>query len=243
MRDYRDAKLMAAGLRQALADKSLSVTHSESLELIARAFGLDNWNILAAKIEAAPKRSPTGSVQPAAADGEKPALHCSFCGKSQYDVASLIAGPAVFICDECVGLCDGILLDGRLGRLMADAQHASGDADEAAGAAMDSIRALDDERLRDFRRGEAAWLEHIEWELAQMSAAIEGRPTSPWRGDAAADRRTRDPLAGKSPDQIRAKRKELEERLPQVRRRLAIVDEVLRERGAPGAGQGPAGAA
>ena len=34
---------------------------------------------------------------------------CSFCGKAQVDVAKLIAGPGVFICDECVGLCDGIL--------------------------------------------------------------------------------------------------------------------------------------
>jgi ClpX C4-type zinc finger protein len=36
-------------------------------------------------------------------------MHCSFCGKSQHDVARLIAGPAVFICDECVGLCNKIL--------------------------------------------------------------------------------------------------------------------------------------
>jgi ATP-dependent protease Clp ATPase subunit len=32
-------------------------------------------------------------------------LFCSFCGKSQHDVASLIAGPKVFICDECVEVC------------------------------------------------------------------------------------------------------------------------------------------
>lgn len=33
-------------------------------------------------------------------------LHCSFCGKSQHHVAKLVAGPRVFICDECVGLCN-----------------------------------------------------------------------------------------------------------------------------------------
>jgi len=32
-------------------------------------------------------------------------LHCSFCGKSQREVRKLIAGPAVFICDECIDLC------------------------------------------------------------------------------------------------------------------------------------------
>jgi hypothetical protein len=37
-------------------------------------------------------------------------LHCSFCGKSQHKVEKLIAGPrGVFICNECVRLCDGIL--------------------------------------------------------------------------------------------------------------------------------------
>lgn len=36
----------------------------------------------------------------------KPTLHCSFCGKSQHDVEKLIAGPAVFICSECVAECN-----------------------------------------------------------------------------------------------------------------------------------------
>jgi len=40
------------------------------------------------------------------------ALHCSFCGKSQHDVAKLIAGPRVFICDACVNICVEILHDG-----------------------------------------------------------------------------------------------------------------------------------
>ncbi|MGE0702196.1 MAG: ClpX C4-type zinc finger protein, partial [Hyphomicrobiaceae bacterium] len=33
---------------------------------------------------------------------EKNTLYCSFCGKSQHEVRKLIAGPTVFICDECV---------------------------------------------------------------------------------------------------------------------------------------------
>jgi len=37
------------------------------------------------------------------------ALHCAFCGKSQHEVEKLIAGPWVFICNECVRLCDTIL--------------------------------------------------------------------------------------------------------------------------------------
>ena len=37
-------------------------------------------------------------------------LYCSFCGKSQHEVRKLIAGPSVFICDECVELCNDIIL-------------------------------------------------------------------------------------------------------------------------------------
>jgi len=36
-------------------------------------------------------------------------LFCGFCGKSQHEVRRLIAGPTVFICDECVELCTQIL--------------------------------------------------------------------------------------------------------------------------------------
>jgi ATP-dependent Clp protease ATP-binding subunit ClpX len=38
-----------------------------------------------------------------------PALYCSFCRKSQHQVAKLIAGPVVFICDECVAICNKVL--------------------------------------------------------------------------------------------------------------------------------------
>ncbi|MHA1568943.1 MAG: ATP-dependent Clp protease ATP-binding subunit ClpX [Alphaproteobacteria bacterium] len=38
-------------------------------------------------------------------------LHCSFCGKSQRDVRKLIAGPSVYICDECIELCNDIIAE------------------------------------------------------------------------------------------------------------------------------------
>jgi hypothetical protein len=116
MRDFRDAKTMAHALRNALQAKAVETSHSDCLELIAKAFGFENWNILAAKIETAQSRStdarplaPAGEQDPAP---QKPAtLHCSFCGKSQHEVRALIAGPTVFICDECVGLCNDIIED------------------------------------------------------------------------------------------------------------------------------------
>jgi len=44
------------------------------------------------------------------ASGEKN-LYCSFCGKSQHEVKKLIAGPSVFVCDECIDLCNEIIRD------------------------------------------------------------------------------------------------------------------------------------
>ena len=55
-------------------------------------------------------------------------LHCSFCRKSQDDVRRLIAGPTVFICDECVQVCVDII------KADASGVAASGDTPEAAEA-------------------------------------------------------------------------------------------------------------
>jgi ATP-dependent Clp protease ATP-binding subunit ClpX len=41
----------------------------------------------------------------------KATLHCSFCGKSQHEVKKLIAGPTVYICDECIALCNDIIAE------------------------------------------------------------------------------------------------------------------------------------
>ena len=40
-------------------------------------------------------------------------LCCSFCGKSQKEVKKLIAGPGVYICDECIDLCNDIIQEER----------------------------------------------------------------------------------------------------------------------------------
>jgi len=56
MRDYRDAKAMAHTLRDALLEKNVSLSHSESLELVAKTLGIKDWNTLAAQIStSAPK--------------------------------------------------------------------------------------------------------------------------------------------------------------------------------------------
>jgi ATP-dependent Clp protease ATP-binding subunit ClpX len=52
--------------------------------------------------------SPMADKKPT---GNDKTLYCSFCGKSQHEVKKLIAGPSVFICDECVDLCNEIISD------------------------------------------------------------------------------------------------------------------------------------
>jgi len=44
-----------------------------------------------------------------AEESDKKSLHCSFCGKNQFEVKKLIAGPTVFICDECIEICLDII--------------------------------------------------------------------------------------------------------------------------------------
>jgi ClpX C4-type zinc finger protein/glyoxalase superfamily protein len=156
MRDFRDAKVMAHSLRDALKAKAMEITHSESLELIAKTFGYENWNILSAKIDTAqPPAAPAAGPQ-----GPAPlaVLYCSFCGKNQHEVKSLVAGPHVFICDECIDLCSDII-DEQLLRLI--------EGDEA------SARAMSTDRLSHYvdhaRKGEQRHrlaLQHIERMLA-----------------------------------------------------------------------------
>ncbi len=52
---------------------------------------------------------PTDSHPGEKGPGANPKLICSFCGKDQDQVRKLIAGPSVYICDECVDLCNDIL--------------------------------------------------------------------------------------------------------------------------------------
>lgn len=62
MRTFQDAKAMAKAMRAALAAKDVEISHGEALEIVARQFGFDTWNILSAKIEAEQSRPPQGAV-------------------------------------------------------------------------------------------------------------------------------------------------------------------------------------
>ncbi|MGM0681652.1 MAG: ClpX C4-type zinc finger protein, partial [Thermodesulfobacteriota bacterium] len=54
------------------------------------------------------------------AEGDDLSVICSFCGKRQGEVKKLIAGPNVYICDECIDLCNEIVSEDRLQELKRD---------------------------------------------------------------------------------------------------------------------------
>jgi Glyoxalase superfamily protein len=62
MRSYLDAKLMAKTLRDALAQKNISLSHSETLEIVAQQFGFADWNILAAKLNSTRPPEPESTL-------------------------------------------------------------------------------------------------------------------------------------------------------------------------------------
>jgi ATP-dependent Lon protease len=67
MRDFRNAKAMAATLREALAARTITVSHSESLELVSRMLGASDWNTLSARIQAdrpSPAATASGRTYP-----------------------------------------------------------------------------------------------------------------------------------------------------------------------------------
>ena len=53
MRSFTDAKAMAKSLRASLGEKQIALSHGECLEIVAQQLGAENWNVLAAKIDAA----------------------------------------------------------------------------------------------------------------------------------------------------------------------------------------------
>ena len=71
-------------------------------------------------------------------------LKCSFCGKTQQQVIKLIAGPGVYICDQCIDLCNQIVEE-EIGKRPESVRNAEIDA-----AARSAIEAVN--RLRDLGR-------------------------------------------------------------------------------------------
>ena len=231
MRDFRDAKAMAHALREALTRNGVETTHSGSLELIAKAFGYDNWNILSAKIEAARPRAIDAEASPAAQEPALPqTLYCSFCAKSQHDVQKLIAGPSVYICDECVDLCVDIVRDGVLWKILSVLRASEESGGDAYQAAFEHVRSKSTEEVASYVEQSRVGVQHNRQTLQFIDRRLAMRDGEvPQEGDALAS-----PLFAhlntKTKEELVALQKEAHRELMHYEDALGIGKAVLDER-------------
>ena len=130
-----------------------------------------------------------------AGGGKKSILHCSFCRKSQHTVRKLVAGPEVFICDECVELCMVIVRDGSNSFYLRTP-------DEYRKLATDDVRAAEaagmptDKALLAVGR---TWLRLAEESEKANRPAAEAEPNKPstlaGQGESAAPAKQSEPAA------------------------------------------------
>jgi len=232
MRDFRDAKTMAHALRSALESRAVAITHSDCLELIAKAFGYDNWNILAAKIEAARLRAQAESALLAGAQGSASnrTLYCSFCGKSQHDVRKLIAGPAVYICDECVELCTDIIRDEKpIWKILSLLAEGESSGSDGYPAALELARGQPTETIAFYVEQGRHLVEHNRGVLRHIDRLLEKPRAAPREGEPPALSRFAY-LNGKTSDELRAIYADTRRAMDRVEIALRIGTSVLGER-------------
>jgi hypothetical protein len=204
MRDYRNAKVMAQTLRDDLSEKSFTLSHSESLELVARMLGFRDWNVLAARIEAEHGTRPAEAVP---VEGTAAAARaCAFCGKTEHEVAKLIAGPTAFICAGCVELCADVLIDNDPGLAPLTREQLESKSEEE----LILLTARIGRNLSRAQKNRDAIARHMQ----STPSASEAKPAVAY-------------YLRKSPEERRAHLREIESRIGAMERGLAMADELL----------------
>lgn len=115
----------------------------------------------------APAETGSGGRRKQPGKALKPLLHCSFCGKSQHDVEKLVAGPAVFICNECVAKCNAFMA------LPVDAPQPDTEV-----RSIQQLETLPSERLLHWLKVEAALYEHAATGLGRTVDVLRKRKVS-----------------------------------------------------------------
>ncbi len=105
------------------------------------------------------------------------ALRCSFCAKCQFDVVKLVAGPGVFICNECIDLCNQIIAEemAHKGRSADDAVRPDNTEDPPTLKAWDGLS--DEDLLAEMVRAHAAH-QNVDRAVAHHVAALRARGIS-----------------------------------------------------------------
>lgn len=103
-------------------------------------------------------------------------VDCSFCGKSQADVARLVAGPGVYICNECIDLCSRIVAEELAHKAETFGRARSGG--RRRPPAMKAWEGLSDEELLNEMVKAHAAHENVDRGVAQHVAALRARGVS-----------------------------------------------------------------
>jgi hypothetical protein len=195
---------MARSLCEALKLKSIALTRSESLELIAAIFGVDNWNVLSAQIKTAEE---PGSKAP----------HCTFCKKSSNEVEALVAGPGVYICDKCIALCANTLEERSITKMLRKTDPSS--------ATLDHFRDRSTEQILSYQREAQRRLSNTRTALRTVEILLgEASQQQPVPGPIYEFFRT------KSKKDLVAAKKQLESNLDRTEATLRAVDDLLKVR-------------
>jgi ATP-dependent protease Clp ATPase subunit len=105
------------------------------------------------------------------------AVSCSFCAKRQFDVLKLVAGPGVYICNECIDLCNQIMVEELGGK----AAQAGDDAPPAKSRTPPTLKAWeelsDEDLLREMVRAHDAH-QNVDRAVANHVAALRARGVS-----------------------------------------------------------------
>ena len=123
---------------------------------------------------------------------------------------ALIAGPTVFICNECVGLCGNIVQDQAIDQALRETPD-----DDRFAATVEIMRRKDDAELAAYRAAAESWRDHVQGSLSQSA---DGSSRA---------------LQGKSPQEIEAQRDSLRASLGRVEDRLRAAEMILEERTRP----------
>jgi ClpX C4-type zinc finger/Glyoxalase superfamily protein len=156
------------------------------------------------------------------------ALYCSFCGKSQFEAKKLIAGPTVFICDECVDLCDDIIEEERgITGVLSEEEQSGKPLDELARAkSSEDLVAAKARFARSIERTQKA----LEQAQLVRNERAQGRPAEPLP----ADIKMRTPLSFLRTRSLEALDDQIARHrtyLARINRVFEAVSIVLRERG------------
>ncbi len=121
------------------------------------------------------RHGASARLAPMAGDEAQQVLRCSFCNKAQPDVKKLIAGPTVYICDECVGICNEILGDAGIqaGRGVKAAERAIVHAEEYLRMGADLSGAGN-------QRGAAREVRNAALAILRGLALLDGQDATGW---------------------------------------------------------------